>query len=72
VPDSKLRILALNIATVKEERRMNGKSECCGAPLVQDETGDKICFACGTIQDNYPNKEERKDGQQLTSDSEES
>jgi hypothetical protein len=63
VSDKKLRILALDFAETKEERRMNGKSECCGAPLVQDETGDKICYACGTIQDNYPIKEVSKDGQ---------
>lgn len=42
---------------------MNGQlSTCCNAPLLQDETGDKICVACGLIEDNYPPKEGETDG----------
>lgn len=37
---------------------MNGKAECCGAPTLKDSTGDVICFACGIIQDNYPENKE--------------
>lgn len=40
---------------------MNGRSECCDAVTVTDDTGDVICTVCGTIQDNYQ-KEDTDDG----------
>lgn len=40
---------------------MNGRSSCCDAVTVRDDTGDIICTACGLILDNNQIKEETKD-----------
>jgi hypothetical protein len=44
---------------------MNGdRSPCCNALTDKDSTGDRICTACGTIIDNYPeDKEDTHDGE---------
>ena len=43
---------------------MNGENTCCeGTPIVQDSSGDRICTGCGTIIDNYLEKEDVKDDQ---------
>lgn len=39
----------------------NGKSNCCGAYMVKDSSGDVICTDCGLITDNYPKEKEEKD-----------
>ena len=41
---------------------MGDKSECCGAPIDKDATGDRICTACGTIMDNNPKEDVQKNG----------
>lgn len=41
--------------------RFGGNSDCCGAPTVQDSTGDDICIVCGIIQDNYPKDKVKED-----------
>ena len=40
---------------------MNGKSQCCNAPVLRDSTGDVICTGCGLITDNTK-KEDATDG----------
>jgi hypothetical protein len=40
---------------------MNGRSKCCDAHTVRDDTGDIICTACGIIQEVITSREDDND-----------